>query len=107
MHNETSFSTRINDLKYLIRKLGEIGTKVDNEDAKAILLNSLSLTYDNAIFTLSQLSSRTMDEMIATLLAEEKRMKARDTKVSSQAEITLFSKGKMNKNKTSVECFYC
>jgi len=107
MNNETSFSTHINDLKYLIRKLGEIGTKVDNEDAKEVLLNSLCLTYDNAIFTLIQLSSRTMDEMIATLFAEEKRMKARDTKVSSQAEITLFSKGKMNKNKTSVECFYC
>jgi hypothetical protein len=59
--------------------LVEIGNKVDDDDAKAILLNSLPSTYDNLIFTLSQLSSRTFDDMITTLLAEEKRMKEGDT----------------------------
>ena len=42
------------------------------EDAYAILLNSLPPKYNSAIFTLSQLPSQSLDEMIATLLAEEK-----------------------------------
>ena len=49
--------------------------KIEDEDVKAILLNNLSSNSDNVIFTLSQFSSKSLDEMIAALLAEEKRMK--------------------------------
>lgn len=64
MHEEASLSTHINELKSIIRKLAKIGNKIDDDDAKVILLNSLSSTYDNIIFTLSELSSRTFDDMI-------------------------------------------
>lgn len=86
----------------------KIDSKEEDEDTKAILLNNLSSRYDNVIFTLCQLSSQSLDEMIASLLEEEKRMKEGDAKeeVSSHIELALFSKGKINKNKRSIECFY-
>jgi hypothetical protein len=107
MHAGISLNSQINELKSLIRQLGDTGIEVDEDDSKEILLNSLSSNYDNAIFTLSQMPSKTLDEMIASLIEEEKRMQPRDTEVNGKAEIALFSKGRMNKNKASIECFYC
>jgi hypothetical protein len=90
MHDEVSLSTHINDLKSLLAQLADIDSdsKVDEDDEKAILLNSLSKKYDNAIFTLTQMPSR----------------KEGDLEVSSNSEIALYSKGRTNKN---IECFYC
>jgi hypothetical protein len=106
MHDEVSLSSHINDLKSLLAQLADIDSdsKVGEDDAKAILLNSLSKKYDNAIFTLTQMPSRTLEDMISALLAEEKRMKEGDLEVSSNSEIALYSKGRTNKN---IECFYC
>jgi len=67
-------SSHINELKSLIRQFADIGIEVDEDDSKEILLNSLSSNYDNVIFTLSQIPSKTLDEMIASLIAKEKRM---------------------------------
>jgi hypothetical protein len=56
------------------------------------------------------MSSQTLDEMISTLLAEEKRLNAWDTEGDSQTEIALFSKRRMGKRKagkSEVECYYC
>jgi hypothetical protein len=72
MHDEVSLSSHINDLKSLLAQLAEIESKVDEDDAKTILMNTLSPKYDSAIFTLTQLPSRTLDEMISTLLAEKR-----------------------------------
>ena len=47
MHEEASLSSHINELKSIIRQLTMIGSKVDDDDAKAILLKSLPSTYDN------------------------------------------------------------
>jgi len=49
---------------------------------------------DNAIFTLSQLYSKSLDEMIVTLVAKEKTMKTSDIEDSSHPQMTLFSKGR-------------
>ena len=103
MDSETSLSTHINELRALMRQWSEINSKVDDDDAKAILLNSLSSKYDNVIFTLSQMPHQSLDEMIAALMAEEKRIGG--TEASSHNELALYSKGRVNKNKT--ECFYC
>lgn len=105
MRDEMPLSDHINALMSLLRQLADVGTKVEAEDSKAILLNSLSSKYNNIIFTLSQMSSQSLEEMIASLLAEEKRMNPENTNVHH--EIALFSKGKMRKNKGSGECFYC
>ena len=83
--------------------MAEIDSKIDEDDAKAILLNSLSSKYDNAIFTLSQMPSQSLHEMIAALMAEEKRIG--DTDASPHNELTLFTKERVNKN--GIECFYC
>lgn len=71
------------------------------------MLNNLSSIYDNANFILSEFFCQSLDEMIATLLVEEKRMKLGNTKDNSHAQMAIFSKGKVNKNKNSVEFFYC
>jgi hypothetical protein len=57
---------------------------VDEEDAKAIILNSLPSKYNNVIFTLSQLPSQSLEDMIVALLAKEKRTIAGDTKGDTQ-----------------------
>jgi hypothetical protein len=71
MAAKTIMSSHINDLKLLIRELVKVGAKVEEEDAKA-LLNCLPSTYNNVIFTLSQMSSHCLDDMVSSLLVEEK-----------------------------------
>ena len=103
MSSETSLSTHINELKALMRQLTENNSKVDEDDAKAILLNSLSSKYNNAIFTLSQMPLQSLDGMIVSLMAKEKSIG--DTDASPHNELALFFKGRMNTDK--IECFYC
>jgi hypothetical protein len=91
MQDEIPLSSHINALMSLLRKLVDVGTKVEAEDSKAIMLNSLSSKYNNIVFALSQMSSQSLEEMVASLLAEEKRMNPEDTNVHH--EIALFSKG--------------
>jgi hypothetical protein len=66
-------SSHINNLKLLIKQLTEIGANFDEEDAKAILLNNLHSKCSDVIFTLTQMSFQTLEDMIYVLLAEEKR----------------------------------
>jgi hypothetical protein len=73
MPAKATMSSQVNNLRSIIRQLVEVKVVVDVEDAKAILLDSLSSKYNGDIFTLSQLPSQSLDEMIAALLAEEKR----------------------------------
>lgn len=68
-------SSHINNLKSLLRQLIEAKTKVEDEDAKVVLLNSLPSSYSNVVFTLSQMSTKTLQETITTLMGEEKRLK--------------------------------
>jgi len=105
MQDEIPLSNHINALMSLLRQLDDVGTKVEAEDSKAIMLNSISSQYNNIVFALSHMSSQSLEEMVASLLAEEKRMNPEDTNVHH--EIALFSKGKTRKNKGSGECFYC
>ena len=76
MPMETTMPSHINNLKSLVRKLTEVGAKVKDEDAKALLLNTLPSTFNNVVFTLSQLSSLNLDDIVSTLLVEEKRLNA-------------------------------
>jgi len=86
MSAKTTMSSHINNLRPLIRQLIEVKTTVEEEDAKAILLNSLLSQYNNVIFTLSQMPSHTLEDIISFLLAEEKRANEGD----SQPETTLY-----------------
>jgi hypothetical protein len=106
MPTDATMSSHVNNLRYIIRQLAEVKVIVDVEDAKAILLNSLSPKYISAIFTLSQLPSQSLDEMIATLLAEEKRIIEGD----SQPELAFYERNNYNrttKDKEEIECHYC
>lgn len=110
MNEETSMSSHINNLMSLLRQLGEAGTKVEDEDAKAVLLNSLPSSYSNVVFTLSQISTQTLQETIAALLGEEKRLKPEDAEENSHVENALWTKSRMRKknaNKGGIECHYC
>jgi hypothetical protein len=51
----------------------QVVAKVDEEDAKVICLNKLPSKYSSVIFTLTQMSSQTLKDMILALLVEEKR----------------------------------
>jgi hypothetical protein len=64
----------------------------------------------NVIFTLSQLPSQTLEDMITALLAEEKRTIAGEIKGDSQPEMALYSRNNHSrsvKDKGEVECYYC
>jgi hypothetical protein len=52
------------------------------------------------------MSSLSLEDMITSLLVEERRMNEDDTYEGSQNEIALFSKGRMKNTKGSIECFY-
>ena len=103
-------SNHVNNLMSLLRQLGEAGTQVEDEDAKAILLNSLHSSYSNAVLTLSQMSTQTLHEIIATLLVEEKRLKPENAEENFHVENALWTKTRMrekNANKGDIECYYC
>eukprot|EP01018_Ginkgo_biloba_P034981 Gb_38096 [translate_table: standard] len=78
MSAEVTMSSHINNFRSHIRQLAKVNATVDEEDAKAILLNSLPSNYSNVIFTLSLMPSQTLENMISTLLVEEKRATAED-----------------------------
>ena len=104
-----TMSSHINNLRSLIRQLAEVQATVDEDDAKAILLNNLSSQYDNVVFTLSQ-NSQTFEEMIVALLSEEKRTTAGETKDDPPSEMALYSRynrNRSNKEKGEIECYYC
>ena len=87
MYEETYLSSHINEPNSLMRQLTEIKAPNEEDDAKAILLNSLSSNYDNTIFTKCQFSTKSLDEMIAALLEKEKRLKQGNTYIHPQIEI--------------------
>ena len=87
MHDETALSTHINELMSLFRQLAETSAKVEPDDAKAIPLNRLSSMYRNVVLTLSQLSSQSLEEMVASLLAEAKRAYYEDSDVGGHHEL--------------------
>jgi hypothetical protein len=110
MSTEITMSSHINNLRSILRQLAEVKVVVDEEDAKAILLNSLPSKYNNVIFTLSQLPSQSLEDMIVALLAEEKRAIAGDTEGDTQSEMAFYSRNNHNrstKDKREIECYYC
>jgi hypothetical protein len=80
MSYEINMSSHIIIMISILRQPLEIKVVVDEEDVKSILLNSLSSKYNSVIFTLSQLSSQSIEDMIVALLAEEKRATTREIK---------------------------
>lgn len=104
-----TMSSHINKLRSLIRQLAEVQATIDEDYAKAILLNSLSSQYENVVFTLSQ-NSQPFEEMIVALLSEEKRTNVGGTKDDPPSEMALYSRynrNKSNKDKGEIECYYC
>ncbi|KAH9314127.1 hypothetical protein KI387_022754, partial [Taxus chinensis] len=97
---------------FLLRRqiqLAEVKAAIEDEDAKAILLNSLSSKYSNVVFTLSQIQSQSLGDMIATLLAEEKRT-TEDAEGHSQQESAFYSRTRKyhrRSYKSEIECHYC
>ena len=92
-----------------MRQLTEVKATMEEEDAKAIVLNSLPSKYNNVIFTLSQMPSQTLEDMISSLLVEENKTTTGDTKDDSQLEIALYSIyncSKLAKDR-GMECYYC
>ncbi|KAH9291517.1 hypothetical protein KI387_043295, partial [Taxus chinensis] len=109
MDDGVSMSSHINNLRSLIRQLAEVKAAIEDEDAKAILLNSLSSKYSNVVFTLSQIQSQSLDDMIAALLAEEKRT-TEDAEGHSQQESAFYSRTRKyhrRSDKSEIECHYC
>ena len=86
-----TMSSRINTLKALMHQLVESGIKIE-KDTKAILLNNLPSSYNNIIFTLSQILSQSLEAMISTLMVEEKQVDEEEV-----GENSLSNKGNITK----------
>ena len=52
----------------------EVGAKIKEEDIKSLLLNNLPSTYNYVNFTLNQLPSQHLDDIISSLLIEDKKL---------------------------------
>lgn len=77
--------------------MGQSITRIEDEDAKAILLNNLPSNYGNVIFILTQFSFKSLNEMVRTILGEEKRIKTSDEEEKLQIEMALFFRGRVHK----------
>ena len=75
----------------------EVGVKVEEDDEKYVLLNSLSSKYENLVFTLSQLSSQSLDDMISTLLAEDKKLSTTNSENFVPSENAFFTRNRVTK----------
>jgi len=53
------------------------------------------------------MSSQSLEGMVSSLLAGEKRENLEASDVGGQHDLALYSKEKMNKTKGSTKCFYC
>ena len=53
------------------------------------------------------MSSLSFEDMVASLLVDEKRWNEDDLDFDSKTEIALFSRRRMRKSKGSSECYYC
>ena len=107
MSDEITMSNHISNLRSLINQLVEVGVVIDKDDAKSILLNSLPSKYSNVICSLIQMPPQTLEDVISTLLVEEKR--AGDSRETTQIIHALYSKNNMGKRmygKNETECFY-
>jgi hypothetical protein len=62
------------------------------------MLNSLPSTYNNAIFTLSEMSSQSLDDMILSLSEKDERLNGRDSKSALHLENPLLTRNQMSKN---------
>jgi hypothetical protein len=83
------------------RQLVEVEAIVEEEDVKAILLHNLPSQYNIVIFTLNGMFSHTLEDMISSLLVEEKRATTRDLEGDFQPKTKLYSKKRMGKRMTS------
>lgn len=113
-----SLNDHVNHMKSIMNQLAGIGSNVPEDDAMAVLLNSMPAEYSNVIFTLGNLPNQSLEMMIASLLEEERRMQHSVVTISSD-EIALFTKWKANQNsksksdegssksKKNIKCFYC
>jgi len=62
---------------------------VEEKDAKSILLNNLPSNYNIFIFTLSKMSSQTLEDMVFPLLIKENRENICVIEGDPQPEIAL------------------
>jgi len=69
MFGVSTMSSHIKKFRSFIRQLAEVKYMVEEEDAKAILLNIVPSEYNN----INHISSHTLEDMISSLLVEEKR----------------------------------
>lgn len=108
MEDRITMSNHISNLSSLLRKLAEVKALIDDDASRAILSNSFPSKYNNVIFTLSQITSQNLEDMILSLLAEEKRTNVEDSEDVSQLEKVLYSQ-RNNKSSGAREnvCFYC
>jgi hypothetical protein len=95
---EVTMSSHINNLRYVLRQLTEVKVVVDEYNAKAFMLNSPLSKYENVIFTLSQLSSQSLEYMIPALLTEEKRTIPTCIEGNTQFGMAFYSRNNHNRS---------
>jgi hypothetical protein len=107
IHVETTMPIYINNLKLLIGQLEKVGAKVEDEDAKSLVLNSFPSTYTNVMFTLSHMSLQFLDDMISSFFAKEKRLNEGDSESDPHKKRALLSRNRMGKKeKEDFKCYY-
>jgi hypothetical protein len=73
MSKHESISSRVNAFKALIQQCAKVGVKVEEDEAKVVLINNLPSKYSNLIFTLSNIPSWSLKTMISTLMVDKIR----------------------------------
>jgi stress response protein SCP2 len=87
---DESVSSHINTFKALIQLRVEVGEKIEEDEAMAILLNNLPTKYDNIVFPVSNMPSQFLGTMVSTLST----LMANENGETDDEEKSSFSNGK-------------
>jgi len=94
MNKEETMSSNVNALKALIQ-LVEVHKKVDENDAKSILLKRLPPRYNTILFTVNNSPLQTLE----TVISSPKAVENHDTDDKNVGEIFFFDRGKSKSEK--------
>jgi hypothetical protein len=104
MNEGDNIVQHISTFRSLLNQLAGVNSKVDDDDAKAILLSSMPSSFDHIVFTLNKMNP-SLETIISSLIEEGSRAH-KSHHVTD--ECALFARNKSSVHgRRELKCFYC
>ena len=104
MNEGNNIVQHISTFRSLLNQLAGVNSKVDDDDAKAILLSSMPSSFDHIVFTLNK-TNPNLETIISSLIDEGSRAHKSH---NFTEDCVLFAKKKSSApGRRELKCFYC